>query len=135
MDLADTLTIAASGMKAQSERLKMVAENVANAQVTGRTPEEDPYRRKMILFKNVFDREMGVHKVVVDSKKEDMSAFPLSYQPGHPAANAEGYVRTSNVTSMIEMMDMREARRAYEANLRMVETSRTMMQRTLDLLR
>jgi flagellar basal-body rod protein FlgC len=135
MLLSDTLHIAASGLQAQGQRLQTVAENIANVDSTGRSPEEAPYRRKTISFKNVLDEQLGVEKVVVGRRGRDNGDFPLKYMPGHPAANEEGYVRIPNVNTMMEMMDMREARRGYEANLSVVESTRAMLQRTLDILR
>ncbi len=135
MLLADTLSIAASGMRAQSERLQIVSENIANSGTTGLRPGDAPYRRKMVLFENYLDRNQGVNKVQVARKMYDMSDFPVQYAPSHPAANEEGYITVSNVNTMLEMVDMKEARRAYEANLNIIEVGRTMMQRTLDLLR
>jgi flagellar basal-body rod protein FlgC len=135
MNLAETLNISAAGMKAQSDRLRMISENIANADSTGRTAEENPYRRQTITFKNTLDKELGYNTVQVSDRKKDMSDFQMRYMPTHPAANEDGYVKMPNVNPVMEMMDMREARRAYEANLNAVEISKTMLQRTLDLLR
>lgn len=135
MALSDTLLVSAAGMKAQSERLRVISENVANADSTGRTAEEDPYRRKVVSFRNVLDKELGVEKVKVDRVSRDASDFMLRYQPWHPAANTEGYVKYPNVTTIIEMVDMREAQRGYEANLNAIEISKAMLMRTIDLLR
>lgn len=135
MDLADSLVIAAAGMKVQSDRLRVVAQNIANADSTGATPGADPYRRKTITFRNVLDRELGLEKVEVDRYGVDSSDFRLKYEPGHPAANAEGYVAYPNVQTMVEMIDLREAQRSYEANLNVVEVSKTMLQQTVALLR
>lgn len=135
MILSDTLFIAASGLQAQGQRLQTVAENIANSDSTGRAPDELPYRRKTISFKNVLDEQLGVEKVTVGRRGTDKSEFPMKYMPGHPAANADGYVKMPNVNTIVEMMDMREARRGYEANLSVVESTRAMLQRTLDILR
>ena len=135
MQLLDTLAVAASGMKAQADRLRVVAENVANADSTPQSPGESPYRRKLVTFENVLDKETGVEKVQVGKRAYDMSDFNKKYAPYHPAADAEGYILTPNVSSIMELMDMREARRAYEANLNIVEITRSMINKTVDLLR
>lgn len=135
MQLSDSLAIAAAGMKAQGDRLRVVAENIANADSTGRTPDEQPYRRKLVIFQNVLDKEMGVETVKVAKRTFDMSAFRKKYDPNHPAADDQGYIQLPNVSSIVEMMDMREARRGYEANLNVVEVSKAMLTRTLELLR
>jgi flagellar basal-body rod protein FlgC len=131
----NTLQIAASGLRAQSARMRIIAENLANAESTARTPEEDPYRRRVPVFRAELDRATGANMVRMGDARFDDSEFRLSYEPGHPAADAEGYVRYPNVSSLIELMDMREAQRSYEANMNMIEGARRMMERTLDLLR
>jgi flagellar basal-body rod protein FlgC len=108
---------------------------MANVDSTSLVPGGDPYRRKTITFKNVLDREMGVDKVEVARYGVDNSAFRLKYDPNHPAADAQGYVKLTNVSSMIEIVDMREAQRAYEANLNVIETSKSMATSTLQLIR
>lgn len=135
VDLVNSLYIAGSGMKAQSNRLRVVAENIANVDSTGQKPGDLPYRRKVVAFKNVMDREMGVERVEVNKVGFDNSEFNLKYDPSHPAANEEGYVQTPNVNPMIEMVDMREARRAYEANINVVEVSKGMLLQTVNMLR
>jgi flagellar basal-body rod protein FlgC len=135
MSLGDTLYISASGMQAQSERLRVVAENIANAGSTASEPGGTPYRRKLVVFKNVLDREMGVNKVQVGQRTYDMTDFIPKYQPTHPAADEQGYVLYPNVNPIIESMDMREARRAYEANLNVIEMSKAMLSQTINLLR
>jgi len=135
MELKDSMKIAASGMKAQSERIKVIAENLANADSLGKTPGGDPYRRKTINFKTELDRATGVQMVKAQKPGKDKSDFELKYDPGHPAANSDGYVKMPNVKSVIEMADMREAQRTYEANLNAVDSARQMISRTVDLLR
>lgn len=135
MQLSDTLKIAASGMKAQGDRLRVVAENIANADSTGATSGSEPYRRKIVIFQNVLDREMGVERVKVVKRTHDQSDFNKEFNPTHPAADEQGYVLYPNVNTIVEMMDMREARRGYEANLNMIEISKAMLTRTIDLLR
>lgn len=134
-DLVNSLHIAAAGMKAQSDRLRIVSENVANADSRPTKPGEDPYRRKIVSFRNELDREMGIKKVKVYKYGYDDSEFKMKYEPGHPAANAEGYVQTPNVNTIMEMVDMKEAQRGYEANLNVIEISKGMLQRTVDMIR
>lgn len=135
MDLLSTMHVSASGMKAQSDRLRIVSQNIANAESTGTRPGEDPYRRKTIAFKDKLDRELGLETVKVSRYGTDSRDFPLKYDPTHPAANEEGYVKMPNVNSITEMMDMREARRGYEANLSVIEASKSMLSQTINLLR
>jgi len=135
MDLDAALRIASSGMKVQSSRLRVVAENLANAESTGRSPQEDPYRRKTISFGEVYDRATGSDLVEVRRYGQDQSDLPMRYQPGHPAADAGGYVRYPNVNPFIELMDMREAQRSYEANLNAMQSARSMLQRVIDIIR
>lgn len=134
-DLTKSMSISAAGMKAQGTRLRVISENIANAGSTALTPDGDPYRRKLVSFGVTLDRELGVPKVEVAKISRDQSDFNEIYQPGHPAANETGYVRTSNVNTLVEMADMREAERSYQANLRTLQAARTMLQRTIDLLR
>jgi len=135
-ELINAMQISASGMRAQGTRIRVITENVANANTTGQTPGSDPYRRQTISFKNELDRDIGVRKVEVNKIGEDNETeFSLKYIPDHPAANEEGYVKMPNVQTLIEMMDIREAQRSYEANLGMIEQSRSMVVRTIDLLR
>ncbi len=132
----NTMMVSAYGMKAQGERTRVIAENIANANTAALTPEGDPYSRKQITFKNVLDKEYGVDLVKVDKITDDKkNDFTLKYMPDHPGANAAGYVKMPNVNMVIELDDMREAQRSYEANLGMIEQSRAMSLRTIDLLR
>ena len=135
MSLGDTLLISAAGMRAQSDRLRVVAENLANANSTANDATSDPYRRKLVTFQNVLDKETGIASVKVSKRSYDKSPFNLKYDPSHPAANADGYVKYPNVNSIVEMMDMREARRGYEANLNVIEVSKALLTQTLGLLR
>ncbi len=135
-NLMDSISISAMGMRAQGTRIRVVTENVANANTTGTTAGSDPYRRQTITFANELDKQLGVDTVHVDNIGEDTKTpFKLEYRPGHPAADAEGYVKMPNVNVMVEMMDIREAQRSYEANLGMIEQARGMVNRTIDLLR
>jgi len=134
-ELSKSGKIAISGMKVQSERLRVISENLANADSTAQTPEGLPYRRKVVSFKNELDRSTGLNTVKVDKVRSDSSDFQRRYDPKHPAADREGYVLTPNVNPLIEMMDMREAQRSYQANMDVVTTSRTLLSRTVDMLR
>ena len=130
-----SLRIAASGLDAQSTRLRVIAENLATAQSTGNTPGADPYARKTITFANVLDRESDVSLVKVDDIGTDKKPFNVEYMPGHPAADEMGYVKTPNVNMALEMADMRETNRSYEANLQMIRRTRELLSMTIDLLR
>lgn len=132
---ARAMLTAASGMRAQTERMRVIAENIANAASTARDAGGDPYRRQVVSFAQELDRETGASLVRVGRVARDPSEFRLQYNPGHPAANEEGYVQLPNVNTLIEMTDMREAQRAYEANLNVIDAARQMQARTLDLLR
>ena len=134
-DLSKSMNISAAGMKAQGTRLRIISENIANAGSTALTPNGEPYRRKLVTFGATLNRELGTELVDVQKVSRDPSDFGLRYQPGHPAADASGYVKTANVNTLIEMTDMREAQRSYEANLRVMQAARAMLQRTIDLLR
>jgi len=134
-DAHDSMSISAAGLRAQAARMRIISENIANAESTAREPGGDPYRRQIPVFEAELDRVTGLNMVRMTDVAPDESEFTLEYDPGHPAANGEGYVSTSNVQMLVEMMDMREAMRTYEANLNMIENSRRMQQTTLDLLR
>ena len=135
MDLYKTLDISASGTRAQGTRLRVISENIANANSTGQTPGAEPYRRKMVTFTNELDRALDAELVKVKDVGVDKSEFNRRYNPGHPAADAEGYVLMPNVNSLLEMSDMREAQRSYEANLRVIQSSRAMLEQTIAILR
>jgi flagellar basal-body rod protein FlgC len=135
MGFEKSLILSAAGMKAQGERLRVIAENMANGDSAATTPGGDPYRRKMVTFQNVLDRELNMKLVDVDRVVEDKTELPLKFDPTHPGANEDGYVKLPNVNTLVELMDMREAQRSYEANLNMIEVSKSMLSRTLDLLR
>lgn len=135
MDLAKTLRISAAGLEAQGTRMRTISENLANADSLASEPGGQPYRRKMVTFKNVLDKQVGADMVKADKVITDKSEFQKRYDPSHPAADADGYVMTPNVNSLVEVMDLRQAQRSYEANLSVIETSKTMLLRTIDLLR
>lgn len=131
----NSIMIAASGLRAQSGRMRVISENIANANSTGQTPGSEPYQRRIPMFESTFDREMSAYKVKLGRVSLDKSDFVRKHMPDHPAANDQGYVLTPNVNSLVEMMDMREAQRSYEANLNVIRSSRSMTMRTLDILR
>lgn len=135
MDLLASMKIAASGLKAQSGRMRVIAENLANANSTAQKPGEDPYQRRIPTFTQAFDRELGMTTVKAGRIKVDKTEFPKRYEPGHPAADKAGYVKLPNVNSLVEGMDMREAQRSYQANLNVISATRRMLARTLDILR
>lgn len=135
-DILNSMKISAMGMKAQGTRLRVITENVANADTTGLTPGSEPYHRQIITFKNEMDKQAGVDLVSVDKIRPDnKTAFPMKYIPDHPAADAQGMVKMPNVNALVELMDVREAQRSYEANLGLIEQAKNMAQRTIDLLR
>lgn len=134
-DFLSSLKIAATGLHAQTARMRVIAENIANADSAGKTPEEEPYRRRIPTFQAVLDDAAGGRVVEIGRLAYDMSDFQSRFEPGHPAADANGYVRYPNVNTLIETMDMREAQRTYEANLNVVSVTRQMLGRTLDILR
>jgi flagellar basal-body rod protein FlgC len=135
MDLVRSISIAASGLKAQSGRMRVIAENLANADSTAPVPGGDPYRRKIPTFGSQFDQDLDARLVALGRIERDNAPFRQEYEPGNPAADARGYVKLPNVNSLVEQMDMREAQRAYEANLNVVGAARRMIARTLDILR
>jgi flagellar basal-body rod protein FlgC len=133
--LSTALKVAGSGLSAQSERLRIVSENLANAQSTSDVPGGDPYRRKTITFSAELDRATGGSMVEISAIARDPSAFVVEYQPGHEAADEFGYVKLPNVNMLVEMADMREANRGYEANLQVIKQARELISMTIDLLR
>jgi flagellar basal-body rod protein FlgC len=135
MDIMNSMGISSLGMKAQGARIRVISQNIANADTTPLNKGDDPYRRKMITFKNEMNRDMGTEVVNVDKIAESKADFKLKYMPDHPAADDNGYVKMPNVNSIVEMMDMREAQRSYEANLGMLDMARSMLMRTVELLR
>ena len=135
MDLMASMKIAAAGLKAQSGRMRVIAENLANSNSTASKPGGEPYRRKIPTFTQQINREIGLKTVSLGRIKLDQSEFGQRYEPGHPAADAKGYVEIPNVNALIESMDMREAQRSYEANLNVIGATRRMLARTLEILR
>jgi flagellar basal-body rod protein FlgC len=135
-DMLSAMKVSAMGMKVQGARIRLISENIANADTTGDAPGKSPYRRQTISFKNELDRDLGFNMVKVNSIDQDTKTpFGVEYNPDHPAADEKGYVQTPNVNMMIEIMDAKEAQRSYQANLGMIEQSRAMLLRTVDLLR
>ena len=135
MDFFKTLTIAASGLRAQSGRMRIISENIANADSTPQSAGADPYRRKIPTFETEFNRSLEVQVVEMGKVSTDNSQFRLKYEPGHPAADENGNVKYPNVNALVEMTDMREAQRSYEANINVISATRRMLQRTIDILR
>jgi flagellar basal-body rod protein FlgC len=135
VDFLKTMTIAASGLRAQAGRMRIISENIANADSTPSSPGADPYRRKVPTFKTELDRNLEARVVGLGKVGTDSSDFRLKYEPGHPQADANGNVKYPNVNSLVEMTDMREAQRSYEANINVIGATRRMLQRTLDILK
>ena len=134
-DLISSSAIAATGMKAQATRLRVISENLANADSISDTPGKEPYRRKLVTFRNQLDKQLEADTVKVNKITNDESKLTSKYDPNNPAADAKGYVLQPNVNPLIEMMDMREAQRSYEANMDVISTSRQMVAKTLDLIK
>jgi flagellar basal-body rod protein FlgC len=135
LDFFRSIALAASGLRAQSGRMRVIAENIANADSTGERPGADPYRRKIPTFQRTLDRELEASVVSLGRVRTDGSAFKSKFDPGHPAADAAGHLKLPNVNSLVEQVDMREAQRSYEANVNVVTATRRMITRTLDILR
>ena len=134
MDFSTSMAVTAAGMRVQSERMKVISENIANADSTSPTPGGEPYRRKVPTVTSKFDRELGVHLVETGKTVRDKSEFRSQYDPGNPNADKQGYVKLPNVDPLIEIMDMREAQRSFEADLTVMDTTKQMLAKTVDLL-
>jgi len=135
MDFSTSMAVAAAGLKAQSDRMKTIAENIANANSAASTAGGDPYRRKVPTMTSSFDRELNAEVVKSGKPVADASEFRLQYDPGNPLADKQGYVKLPNVNSLVEIMDMREAQRSYEADLSVIDATKAMLSRTVDLLK
>jgi len=135
MDFLKTIAVAASGLRAQSGRMRVLSENIANADSTAPRPDADPFRRRIPTFSTSFDRALDARVVALGKIKTDSSQFRVKYEPGHPSADANGNVKYPNVNPLIEMSDMRDAQRSYEANVNVIGVTRRMIQRTLDILK
>ena len=134
-DFARSMSIATSGLRAQAGRMRVISENIANADSTAPTVGGEPYRRKVPTFSSALDRSLDARTVTLGKVRTDRSDFRVKHEPGNPAADANGHVKYPNVNPLIEMTDMREAQRSYEANLNVIGATRRMIQRTIDLLR
>ena len=135
MDFFSALQIAAYGMRAQSGRMRVIAENLANADSVSNSATGEPYRRRIPAMTSSFDRELNANVVELINPIPDQTEFRMQFDPGNPRANAQGYVQMPNVNALVEMMDMRDAQRSYEANIQALEGARSMLVRTIDLLR
>ena len=135
MDFSKSMAVAASGLRAQTDRMKTIAENIANANSTSPVKGGDPYRRKIATITQSFDSELGADLVNAGKPLSDKSEFKSQYDPGNPNADPQGYVKLPNVDSLVEIMDMRDAQRSYDADLNLMDTSKQMMARTVDLLK
>jgi flagellar basal-body rod protein FlgC len=135
MDFVKSIAIAASGLKAQAGRMRILSENIANADSTAQNPADDPYRRRIPTFTSTLDRALDARTVALGPVATDPAKFVEKYQPGHPAANAQGYVKFPNINSLVETTDMRSAQRSYEANVNVIGAARRMISRTLDILK
>jgi flagellar basal-body rod protein FlgC len=135
LDFVKSIAIAASGLRAQAGRMRIIAENIANADSTSHNSGAEPYRRKIPTFRSEIDRSLDARVVALGRVHTDKSAFTTKHQPGHPAADATGHVKFPNVNPLVEMTDMREAQRSYEANINIISSTRRMLQRTIDILK
>jgi flagellar basal-body rod protein FlgC len=135
MDFVKSIAIAASGLRAQAGRMRVISENIANADSTAQTAGGDPYRRRVPTFRAELDRSLEARVVSLGPVRNDPSEFQVRFEPGNPAADAAGNVKYPNVNSLVEMTDMRDAQRSYEANVNVIGATRRMIQRTLDILR
>ena len=135
MDFLRTIMIAASGLRAQSGRMRVISENIANADSTSRVPGGDPYQRQIPSFKSKFNRELEAQTIEMARVLPDKSDFRTRYEPGHPAADPNGYVKLPNVNSLVEVTDLQQAQRTYQANLNVVSATRAMVSKTLEILR
>jgi flagellar basal-body rod protein FlgC len=135
MDFLKSMAIAASGLRAQAGRMRVISENIANADSTATQAGADPFRRKIPTFRSDLDRALDARTVALGRVRTDPTAFRLKYEPGHPSADANGNVKYPNVNPLVEMTDMREAQRSYEANINVIGATRRMIQRTLDILK
>jgi flagellar basal-body rod protein FlgC len=135
MDFIKSIAIAATGMRAQTGRMRIISENIANADSTATTPGGDPYRRRIVTFHTELDRQLDANVVELGRVATDSSDFRVRHEPDNPMADAHGDVKYPNVNSLVEMTDLRDAQRSYEANLNVITATRRMLQRTLDILK
>ncbi len=135
MDFIKSLAVAATGLRAQMGRMRIISENIAHADSVAQTAGGDPYRRRIVTFNSVLDRELGAHVPELGQIQTDSSDFSIRHEPGNPAANAQGDVKYPNVNGLVEMTDLRDAQRSYEANLNVITATRRMVQKTLDIIK
>jgi len=135
VDFLKSIAIAASGLRAQAGRMRIISENIANADSTALNATGEPYRRKIPTFTSEIDRALEARTVALGRVRPDQSEFRLKHEPGHPAADVNGNVKYPNVNSLVEMTDLREAQRSYEANINVITASRRMIQRTIEILK
>jgi flagellar basal-body rod protein FlgC len=135
MDFMKSLAVASSGLRAQIGRMRVISENIANADSVAQTAGGDPYRRRIVTFSSELDRNLDANVVQIGPVQTDNSDFLVKHEPGNPAANAQGDVKYPNVNSLVEMSDLRDAQRSYEANLNVISATRRMLQRTIDILK
>lgn len=135
MDFMKSLAVASSGLRAQIGRMRIISENIANAESVSPTPGGDPYRRRIVTFSSELDRNLDANVVQIGPVQNDSSDFEVRHEPGNPAANAQGDVKYPNVNSLVELTDLRDAQRSYEANLNVISATRRMLQRTIDILK
>jgi flagellar basal-body rod protein FlgC len=135
MDFIKSIAIATTGMRAQAGRMRILSENIANADSTASTPGGDPYRRRIVTFRSELDRQLDAHVVALGKVATDSSDFVVRHEPDNPMADAKGDVKYPNVNPLIEMTDFRDAQRSYEANINVISSTKRMLQRTLDILK
>ena len=135
MDFIKSIAIAATGMRAQAGRMRIISENIANADSTAQAPGGDPYRRRIVTFRSELDRDLGANVVALGQVATDRSDFRIKHEPDNPVADAKGDVKYPNVNPLVEMTDFRDAQRSYEANVNVITATRRMLQRTLDILK
>jgi len=135
MDFVKSLAIAASGLHAQLGRMRIITENIANADSTATAPGGDPYRRKIVTFRSELDNALGADVVELGRVQNDNSDFTIKHEPGNPAADANGNVKYPNVNTLVELSDLRDAQQSYESNLNVITATRRMLQRTIDILK
>ena len=135
MDFIKSIAIATTGMRAQAGRMRILSENIANANSTASTPGGDPYRRRIVTFRSELDRQLDAHVVALGKVATNSSDFVVRHEPDNPMADAKGDVKYPNVNPLIEMTDFRDAQRSYEANINVISSTKRMLQRTLDILK
>lgn len=134
-NLVSSIRASGSGLATQSARIRVVSENIANANSTSRTAGGDPYQRKTISFMEALEKETGANIVIVNDISRDKTDYPIEFDPANPAADENGNVKLPNVNAIIEMADMREANRSYEANIQVIKQARDLISMTIDLMR